>query len=105
MQLTKEEYNFLNEKRTQFETVVNSQYVSQLDGSWLNQFGHIYIKYFNMPFKSSCGACVKTAMQRMWNLIVQYESQVNKAVDEIEPITDNKKENKNTTINKKKGKK
>lgn len=72
-QLTKEEYEFLMEQKDKFDSLINSQYMSALDGNWLSRFGKLFTEYFNEPFKANCGACLKSAMTRMHNKMKEYQ--------------------------------
>lgn len=73
-ELNQQEYNFLMEQKDKFEALINSQYLSALDGGWLNRFGNLFREFFNEPFKAGCGACLKSAMTRMYNKMKEYES-------------------------------
>lgn len=72
-QLSATDYEILIAKRPQFEMLINSQYMSYLDGPFVGEMGRIYQAHFNEPFRSNCGACLSKAMHKLWNKIKEYE--------------------------------
>ena len=74
MQLTDNQYTFLAQQQAQFDSLIQSQYISYLDGNWLNGLGDLYRQFFNEPFKANCVACVKRAMTLMYNKMEEYRA-------------------------------
>ncbi len=75
--LSKEDYDILYQKQIQFEMLINSQYISYLDGPFISEMGRIYQDHYGEPFRASCGACIKNGMTKLWTKMEDYRASNN----------------------------
>jgi len=73
--LNDEQYNFLMEQSQNFASLASTGSYHGLPHDWLAKFAELHKQLFpNESIRFSCGACVRGAMQRMANLITQYQT-------------------------------
>lgn len=73
--ISTEQYTFLNQERSKFESLINQGYFSNLSPQWVKEFAVLYKELWpNEPLKFSCGSCLRSAMGKAWNKMKEYES-------------------------------
>lgn len=76
MALTNEQYLFLIKEKGNMESVARDGTYTGVNANWLNDFTRMYkILYPNdAPMRQSCGACVKSALLKVYQLVIEYEN-------------------------------
>lgn len=73
-QLSKTDYEILNQKQDKFDMLIGSQYMSYLDGSFVGEMSRIYQDHFNEPLRTTCPACLMAGMLKLHKKMEEYRS-------------------------------
>lgn len=76
MALTNEQYLFLIKEKGNMQSVSAHGIYTGVNAEWLNDFTRLYKILFpnDPPMRQSCGACVKSALAKVHQLVIEYEN-------------------------------
>lgn len=76
MALTNEQYLFLIKEKGNMESVSAHGIYTGVNANWLNDFTRMYKILYpsDAPMRQSCGACVKSALLKVYPLVIEYEN-------------------------------